>query len=243
MLEKTRGIFLYQIKYSDSASIAHIYTEHSGRIAVFIRRSKNKKTSSKKNTLQPLFLIDIQLNIKKNREIQNVNEFNIAPVQISIPFNIAKRSIVFFLAEILSKVLKEEEANPGLFSFLYNSIELLDHLEAGFSNFHLVFLFELTRYLGFYPSDNYSEINCYFNLREGCFMDKPDAPEITLDKLLSSALNYLKIKSFALLNEIHLNRHDRQKLIEVLLKYYNYHMPGMGQIKSLEILNEIYNTI
>jgi DNA repair protein RecO (recombination protein O) len=241
MIEKTRAIVLNHIKYSDSASIAHVYTEHSGRISVMIRHSKSRKSVSKKSFLQPLFLLEMQIDWKQNREIQFASEISNFPVFQSIPFNISKSTISMFLAEILTKVLKEEEPNPEMFNYLFNSIHLLDQIEQGIASFHIVFLYELSRYLGFYPINNYSEQNRFFNLREGSFSDHFDLPEITLDEQLSKDLFLIQLKSFKSLIEIKLSRTQRSRLLEAVLKFFHYHLPEMGFIKSLKILNEIFN--
>jgi DNA repair protein RecO (recombination protein O) len=241
MLEHTRGIVLRNIKYSDSSSIVQVYTEHSGRISIMVRHSKSRKSLSKKSILQPLFLLDLQIRLKQNREIKYASEISNYPVFKEIPFNINKSSIALFLAEILSKVLKEEEANPDMFNFLFNSIQLLDQIQAGGANFHLVFLYELSRYLGFHPDNNYSETNKYFNLREGFYSPYQTIPEITLDEILSRNLSQISEKSFDFISEIVINRKQRAGLLESILEFYQYHLPEMGHINSLDVLNEIFN--
>jgi DNA repair protein RecO (recombination protein O) len=241
MQEKTRGIVLNMVKYSDSLSIAHIYTEHSGRVSVMVRHSKSRKSVSKKSILQPLFLLEMQINKKQNREIQYASEISNSPIFHDIPFNVNKSTIAFFIAEVMTKVLKEEEPNPAMFSYLFNTIQLLDHLERGTGNFHLVFMYELSRFLGFYPVDNYSGENKYFNLRKGCFTPFPDISEISLDERLSKELFLVKEKGFKSISTIELTRVQKQLMLDALLKYYHYHLPEMGQIKSLEILKEIFD--
>jgi DNA repair protein RecO (recombination protein O) len=242
MQDKTRGILLNLIKYSDSASIAHVYTEHSGRVSVMVRHSKSRKSVSKKSILQPLFLLEMQVSQKQSREIQYASEISNNPVFQDIPFNISKSTIAIFIAEVLSKVLKEEEANAAMFSFLFNSIQLLDHIEHGTSNFHIVFLYELSRYLGFYPINNYSTQNRFFNLRKGRFTELQDIPEVSLDENLSKDLSIINEKGFRYLAGIELSRKQRFNLLDAILKFYHYHLPEMGHVKSLDILKEIFDT-
>jgi len=241
MLYQTRGVVLHHIKYTDNTAIAHIYTEHFGRLSIMVRHSNSRKSISKKSILQPLFLLVLNVDYKQTREIQQVKEINNIPVFQDIPFNISKSTIAIFLAEVLSKVLREEETNPALFEFLFNSIQLFDHCHEGSANFHLVFLLELSKYLGFYPSNNYSELNKYFDIREGTYSSNFDIPEIHLDEKLSANLNFLSINGFNSLSEIKLSRNERTKILYALIKYFQYHLIEMGQIKSLSILNQIFN--
>lgn len=240
MEEKTRGIVLKQIKYSDSQVIAQIYTEHFGRQSFIFRKAKSKKSSISLNILQPLFLLDINARFKESRQIQRATEINNNPHFTDIPFNIVKSSMAFFLAEILSKVLIEEEANLPLFEFLHHSILLLDELENGLANFHIFFLYELSKYLGFYPESGFSGHKKYFNIAEGQYSAWSKNLKFVLNEEDSRIFAMLSNKGFNQLNEIKLNRKQRQRLLTILLDYYRYHLPEMGKVKSLEILKQIF---
>jgi len=76
MEEKTRGIVLQQIKYSDSQVIAQVYTEHFGRQSFIFRKPKTKKSAISLNILQPLFLLDINARFKESRQIQRACPYN-----------------------------------------------------------------------------------------------------------------------------------------------------------------------
>ena len=240
LLEKTKGIVLQQIKYSDSRVIVHIYTEQHGRRAFMLRKPKSKKTGSSLNIIQPLFLLEIEAQIKEKREIQQARELRNYPHFTDIPFNVVKSTIAIFLAEVLARVLKEEEANPELFNFLFHAILLLDEEKEYFANFHLLFLFELSKYLGFYPDKDFSENKKYFDISEGKYAAKKGV-KFLLNEKESKLLTLLSGKGFHQLNEIKLNRLQRQYLLDILLRYYYYHLPEMGRLKSLRVLKEIFN--
>ena len=44
MLERTKGIVLHSLKYSDTSIIVKIYTESFGLVSYLVRSSKNKNT-------------------------------------------------------------------------------------------------------------------------------------------------------------------------------------------------------
>lgn len=240
-LEKTRGIVLSQIKFSDSQVIAQIYTEHFGRQSFMFRRPKSKKSGGSLNILQPLFLLDINARFKESRQIQRAQEVNNNPHFSNIPFDIAKSSIAIFLAEILSKVLIEEEANLPLFDFLHHSILLLDEIEDGLANFHIFFLYELSKYLGFYPETNTSLNKKHFNIAEGSYSGFTNNFKLVLNQEDSRMFGMLSGKGFHQLNELKLNRKQRLRLLEILLDYYRYHLPEMGKLKSFDILKQIFS--
>jgi len=241
MEEKTRGIVLQQIKYSDSQFVVQIYTELYGRQSFMFRKPKSKKASLSINILQPLFLLDINMRFKETRQIQYAKEINNNPHFTDIPFNIHKSTMAIFLAEILSKVLIEEESNPNLFNFLHHSILLLDQVEEGLANFHLFFLYELSKYLGFYPESAGDEKQKLFDLSQGLYSAHNVNLKFMLNEEESHLFGLLSNKGFHQINELTLNRTQRQTLLNTLLDYYRYHLPEMGKLKSPEILKQIFD--
>jgi DNA repair protein RecO (recombination protein O) len=165
VLEKTRGIFLHAVKYSETSLIATIYTESYGRQSFIINGMHSKNSSVKASAFQPLYLLDLELYYKAGRDIQRLKNARIANPYSTIPFDIRKSSQVFFLSEILYKCLREEEPNTELFNFLYHSLSFLDLTDSGISNFHIWFLFKLTKFLGFSPSQENSQISNFFDMQ------------------------------------------------------------------------------
>ncbi len=240
MLYKTKGIVLHHIKYSDSSIIAYIYTEVFGTQAYLINGIRSKNSKIKANLLQPLFLVDIITYHKSKRGLQRVKEIrNLSPFT-SIPYNVVKSSIALFLAEILYKTLREEEPDQGLFEYLFTTIQLLDIEEKQMANFHLLFLIQLTKYLGFFPDDNYSETNKYFDLKEGNFVPSQPFHPHFLSPDLSIYYSQLINNSFNQLHSINMNYKLRGNLLEKIIEYYQLHLENIKEIKSYNVLKSVF---
>lgn len=240
MISKTKAIVLSSIKYSDNSSIVHLYTEMFGTITTLVRYGKNKKTRLKSSILQPLFLLNIEIDYKQNKNIQHCKELSSAIIFHELPFNTIKSSIAMFIAEFLNRVLKEEEKNEELFSFLYNTIQILDNIEVGTANFHLLFLYQLSKYLGIYPIDNYSQSRSYFNIINSNYTEYFKQENIYVDKELSKLLHNIANSSFTTLESLVMNGKQRSELLNIIILYYKYHIPEIGTIKSLDVLKEIF---
>jgi DNA repair protein RecO (recombination protein O) len=239
MLQKTRGIVLRSLKYGETGMITTIYTEAFGRMAFIMQGIHGKRTAVKGNLLKQLFLLEMEVDFKQGRELQRVKEIkNVSPFG-SIPFGIVKSSQALFLAELLEKVLREEESRPDLFGFLFRSIQVLDLLEDGVNNFHLIFLIQLTRYLGFGPSNNYSESNQLFDMIAGKFVLLPPAHPWFLQKHESSVIAQLIGMSYQNSTEFKPDQGLRNVLLDFVLEYYGLHMGNKLNLKSLEIFREI----
>jgi len=237
MLEKTKAIVLTSIKYGDTDLIAKCYTEVGVKTYMLksIFKSKNKKL--KMAYFQPLTLLDITANHNNKGNLNSIREARVSFIYTSIPNNIIKQTIVIFLSEVLSSAIREEDSNQALFNYIVTTLKWLDTHDHT-TNFHLLFLLNLTKYLGFYPKINNKE-RSYFNLQEGQFTNsKPN-----YNYLFGENLNNFKTligTNFDVLEKLKFNAKSRQMILDFLVSYYELHLPGFKRPKSLSILKEIY---
>lgn len=241
MLQKTRGIVLHRIKYSDSSVIVYIYTEKSGRQAFLVRGARRKKSHIKINLFQPLYALDLEIYYNPKRELQSIKEYNIITPFVSIPYSIQKSTIALFLGEMLYRFLLEEEANSPLFEYLLNSIRYLDNTEKSVSNFHLLFLIQLTKYLGFNPNDNFSEQTPVLDLKNGVFVQAIPNHTNYLNLKESRLFYNLQSTSFEKTNLLKLSSASRTNLLARIIEFYKLHQSFLGEIKSFQIMKEVFH--
>jgi len=239
MLVKTNAIVLSKLKYRDNDLIVKCYTKHRGIVSYLIRGAyKSSSGSSKSVYFQPLSLLIIEENFRPNYSLQNIKEVKFDYLYKTLHTHILKSAIVMFLTEVLSSVLKEEEQNESLYEYIENALLLLDQ-EIEFSNFHLLFLLNLTKYLGFYP-DNENLDKAYFNLSNGLFESKKDEFYSISGENLSILKQLLGI-NFDVLNTIKLNSKQRQSFLNIVLLYFELHLGDFKKPKSLQIFNQVFN--
>jgi len=241
MLEKARGIVLCQIRYSESSLILHLYTDLWGRTGLMVPGARSRSKGRRTSLYQPLTLLEIEMIHKPNRELQHAREMRIQHPFISIPFDPVKSAVALFLADVLNRTLREEEANPALFGFISSSIQYLDLASAGVPNFHLHFLVNLTRHLGFLPEKSLYTDMSWFDLRSGSFAaQRPDHGEC-LEPEPATLLYHLLGTGVDQLSSLHLNRHIRNRLLEGMICYYQLHLEGMPAIRSHEVLKQLFD--
>ena len=237
MLVKTKAIVISAIKYQEKSLIVKCFTLTDGLKSYFIPSAySNKKNNQKIAYFQPLTIIDIEANHKNKGTLEHLKEIKLAHSFYSINNDIIKSTIVIFLSEILHHSIHEEEKNENLFSFLETALLWLDtHEEA--SNFHLILLLEITKYLGFYP--DISEINFnFFNTKEASFTAFQSANTLSEhESQLFKRLIELKFDS----NQKVLSGIERQILLKILLDFYAFHLEGFKKPKSLEVLKEVFS--
>lgn len=241
MLYKTRGIVLHHIKYSETSVIVTVYTESFGRQAYLINGVRSKKARIKTNMLQPLFLLNMEVYHKSSRELQRVKEIQNDFVFSSLPYDIRKSTLALFIAEILYKTIQEQEPNPELFNYLYHSIQLLELKDDGIPNFHIYFLLHLTKYLGFFPENNYSLQNRYFDLKRGSFVQLRPLHTLGMDEDESTILSTLLDFSDNQHENLKIPYNQRMSILERIIDYYGLHDTGLSNLKSLSVLKEVFH--
>ena len=241
MIHKTRGIVLHTTRYGESSLVVHCYTEDYGRQSLMLKGVRKSRKQNRSNLFQPLFILDFEVYHKNTREMQLVKEVTRAIPMNSIPYDITKSTQAIFMAEVLYRVVKEQEPNPMLAHFLISSIQYLDALEEPSADFHIIFLFQLSKYLGFYPQNNYGQIHKYFDLSSGLFKTHVGDPEIYLDGALSKLWSRFIELDYQNVKEAGFNSVQRKVILEKLVRYYKLHVEGMGDIRSLVVLHDFFH--
>ena len=237
MLVTTKAIVLSSVKYSDADLIVKCYTQEGLKSYMLKSILKSKKGTLKAAYFQPLTQLELVAKHNNKGNLNFIKEVKISYPYNSIAFDIVKQSIVLFLSEVLSKSIHEEEVNIQLFEYIETALIWLDtHDEV--ANFHLLFLLNLTKHLGFYP-ENETVNSLFFDLKEGRFTNSiPRNNVVTGENLI-----YLKALlgiNFEGLDTLKFNGLVRHSILDVLIQYFELHLPGFKTPKSLAILKTVF---
>ena len=239
MLITTKAIVISSLKYGDSSLIVKCFTKDEGLKSYLLRGvSKSKKGNLKNAYFQSLIQLEIVANHNNKGNLNSIKEVQIKNHYKTIHTDIVKQSVAMFIAEILNYSIQEEEQNLGLYQYLESSLIWLD-THNNPANFHLLFLLNLTKYLGFYP-DLSDQNNNYFNLSEGRFSSfKPNEKYITKNEL--NQFKKLLGINFEALHNIEFNGKNRQTILIILIQYFELHLNGFRAPKSLQVLKSVFN--
>lgn len=240
MFHKTQGIVLSATKYNDRFSIAQVFTSDFGRTAYLLPISKSKKRKINQALFFPLSVIDMEVEHFPLRQIHRLKDVQRQFPLYSINVNVIKLSISFFLSEFLTKILQETNENKVIFSFIKESIITLEKKEKGLANFHLTFMFHLAQFLGIAPNlDDYNR-GSLFDLMNGEYSAGKRSHNHYLNLQQSDFLNVFKKINYDNMHLYKLSQSDRNALINFMLDYYRMHVYDFAEIKSLEVLRELY---
>jgi DNA repair protein RecO (recombination protein O) len=242
MLHKTRGIVLHSLRYNDTYAITLIYTEEFGRVSYLTAQSKSRKSRVVSRSLfHPLAILDLEVEHKNLRDIQRIKEMKIHVPLIALLTDPVKSAMGIFLAELISKVIREEQTNRMLFDFLLQSIQVLELTAVSPANFHLVFLIRLSRLLGFYPNTTGFQKGMFFDMQNGTFTRyKPEHNQFLPPDASAVFFNLLRM-SYENMSVFRFSGRERQTIIRRMLDYYRLHLSDFPEIKSLEVLHDVFS--
>lgn len=241
MLQETKAIALHGVRYGENSLVTYLYSQEHGRITLMVNKAFGAgKVKNKAVYFQPLTLLNLVYYPGKNHGMGRLKEAAPYVLHSEIQFLETKRAIALFMGELIYRTVREEESNPHLYEFLENAIQILDVLEEGVSNFHLVFITQFSKYLGFYPQGRFSAETPFFDFKNGVFTSTEPLHAMFFGQEYSNLLFQLQKVGFSDAHNIKLNHNQRYTYIEMMLRYYSYHMDSVHGIKSLPILSQVF---
>ena len=227
---QTQNCFLLSyLKYGDNDAILHCFSLENGFHSFFakgIYAAKNKK----KPYLFPLNLLSITVSkvVAENR-MSRISKIELAPDHYDFE-EVTMNAILFFIADFLHQVLREEGKNQ----FLFAEIETL-RKQISIQNYdaYLVFIFKFLSISGVAPLyDNQK----FLNPESGLFEMEIAHPFFT--ESISTLWKIFLNRSDGY--EIRLNRNDRSSFLDSLMIYCQFHLSGFYTPNSLAVVRQIF---
>ena len=236
----TEALVLHSLRYGDADLVIKLYTRSSGVRSYLVRNAFKRKRSSLKVALfQPLSQLQVLAIHRDKGTLERLVEAKSVYAYTTLATDVIKTSITLFLSEVLNEAIKEEEANEPLFDFLSYAFKTLDKAQS-YANFHIVFLLELTKYLGFYP-DITTIDHPVFSLEDGIFGSSfskdllVKSPEVDYFKMLLG----IKFDDFP---ELQMPKMIRNVILSTLITYFELHLQSFRKPKSLAVFNDIFQS-
>lgn len=222
------GFLLSYIKYGENDAVLHCFTEEDGFQTYFLKGIYSKK-NKKKAFLLPLNKLNFSVSAGKSSGIQTISRFEIVEIN-DVYTDIKANTVIFFIADFLNQILRNENKNQIIFHTIDEFI-----LELSRQNYrsHLILLIKILKIQGVAPllgEGNYldPETGTFSNVGTHHFFDSENS---LFWKLILSAEDPYEIKIPQVL---------RKKFLDSLLIYYHYHITDFKTPNSLEIIQQIF---
>ncbi len=243
MTHKTKGIILRTINYGETSVITTAYTELFGVQSYIVKgvRKGSKTSQGKSSFFQPGAMLDLEVYHNTLKNLQFIKEFQWGYLYVNVFFDVVRNAVAMYMIELLQRSLKQPEANPELFYLIEGSLTQLDKgSDALIANLPLYFTLHLADELGLRFNGEYSAETPIIDLQEGTFVQNiPQHPHYIADELAKATFAINNIMFYNDLENIHLTRTARRSLIYAYLQFFMLHIQDFGELRSLQVLQEV----
>lgn len=238
-MPNSRAFVIKSLKNGETSLIVSCYLEDIG-FKTFIVKGVygSKKSKFSKAHFFPLNIVNLNYSYTEGRNLGFIKEVKTEKLYNTLHSDVQKSSIIIFLSEILNSIFREEtDVNNDLFEFLFNSLSWYDQV-GSCNNFHIKFLLELSKFIGFYPNIN-NENDSFFDLQLGSTVStRPIDVNIGGDDF-SIFKKFLGMK-FEDLNLMSIKNNSRVRILNYIIDYYSLHLQMFKTPKSINVFNEIF---
>lgn len=239
------ALVLHTRKYADDRLIVETYTEAAGAASFIVRISHGGRKGYVPHTLfQPLALLDISWDEHTRSSLLKPTAAHLLTAQYApspekapegpaygpLPLEYAslpltsgpiKSALSLFLAEFFRAVLRQEPPSPPIFRYIAGAVQWLNVADdRSLANVHLAILVRMANLLGIRPNAE--------ELLPICPATHRDA----IPTLLRMNLANQHLYKFT--------RAQRAEFLGIILLYYKQHIPAFPEMKSVEVLSQIF---
>lgn len=238
---KSRGIILHSVRHNDKGHIVYMLTEAFGRKSFWINSSRSGRpyVGGVRIPLEPLTIVEFIGKESPHSKFHRFSEISKQNIPQNIITNFTKSSVALFMSELIYRMVRSEGENPMIFDYISQSVNTLNLIENGVPNFHLYFILHLTRFMGYYPQENYTE-GSFFDLTRGEYVLIRPRHNMYIEAKESKYLDLLQKISIDSLDSIKMEHASRNAIVEAMIAYINYHEESSAKLASVDVLKEIF---
>lgn len=241
MIEKLTGIVIDIVRHNDRHNVVTLFTRSRGRVSFLSPVGKGRSGAMRSARIAPLAWLDAEVNFRPTRSLQMLSGVALHSVWHSLYFEPVKQSLIFFISEFLNRLLRVCAEDAGMFDYITGFLEALDSAGEGVENYHLAFLVGLMTHAGIHPMFDDREKCAWLDMRAGCLCSERPAHSDFLTP--EDTALFIRLSDLSLDNSssLRISGSERSRVLSLLLRYYNTHLPGILPIRSADILREIFS--
>lgn len=227
-MNSQNGFLLSFIKYGENDAVLHCFTEEEGFQSYFLKGIYSKK-NKKKALLQPLNQLNFSITPLRGNGIPTVSKFELVKNN-DIYTDIKANTVIFFISDFLSQILKYENKNTQIY---FEIDEFINELTNRNYQAHLLFLLAVLKIQGVAPL-----------LGDGNFLDPETGTfsSVSTHQLFSEDISILWKTALSTPDFYTTKIHSslRKDFLDSLLVYYHYHITDFKTPASLEVIQQIF---
>lgn len=248
---ESQGVVLKGWDFGETSKIVSILTKKFGKVRMIAKGSRSMK-SKFKGCLEPLMYIHLIYYDKKTRELQLLSKANLIDPHYGIIGNPLKTALAFAAAELVEKIVEEENPVEDLFALLIQTLYCIDRGDKFMEGYFWYFEEHLIDIMG-YKANWHSCLNCKKSLGFHGGLFQPDQGGLLCHEcgrnqggLRISAetleiLYFLQKESIDHAADLHPSAHQIAEIRKMHDLYFKTHIDYMRGLKSLNLYYNLLN--
>lgn len=253
MVESHQIIVLSTLKFADDKIIVNALSRSAGRVTLLVRIAHSQRAAVRHTLFQPLAILDVEWEATPRSTMFKPKTARPALQLLSLMTDPTKTTVAMFLAEFLLHATRNEDGNELLYDYIVHALQWFDTANDNYANFHLVFLLRLSRFLGIAPNIERSQDSGiqskhrptgdalpYFDMQEGTFCGTRPDHSYYIYAREAAVLPLLVRLNFGTMHLFRASGAERSRILNLIITYYRLHLPGIPELKSLEVLKAVF---
>ncbi len=238
MIEKSLGIVLKSIKYSDSSKIVTVYTKDFGKLAFIAKGARNSK-SKFGASLELLTISEFTFYNRPNADILIVSNGDIIKSNTKLTKKSDTLLIGLMIAESLNNTQEKRNINQSLYQFTIEIIMQLSDCDTEPFNLYNKFMLGLSKFMGFGLSLNSYDRNrqdIAISLENGCLVYNNTSQRNNY-KFTNSEIDYFyNLINNESLNDMVIDKKNISHFCDFWIQYFSFHLERKFVLKSANLL-------
>lgn len=238
-MQTVKAVILKSLPYSEQQQIMHAYSAERGYMQFITPMALFKRKSN--HAVQCMQIVEIEYYPNERGGLHKLKSVSSLVNTSSIYFDVYKMNIALLWGEILDLVLRHSDPNEALFEYISYSVEYLNTSREDIANFNLLFLFRLSKLMGFGIDNDSFRPDYVFNINDGCFYPTGSPENYCTGPHSAKIIHELCTLPLDSLKNIPLNQQSRKILLDIALLFLGFHLNLDFNTKSIRVIREIFS--
>lgn len=238
-MQTVKAIILKSLPYSEQQQIMHVYSAERGYMQLITPMALFKRKNN--HTVQCMQIVEIEYFPNERGRLHKLKSASSLVNTSSVYFDVFKMNIALLWGEILDLVLRHSDPNEDVFEYIRYSVEYLNTSREDIANFNLLFLFRLSRIMGFGIDTDTYRPDYVFNINDGCFYPTGAPENYYTGPHSARIIRELCVCPLESLKDIPLNQQSRKILLDIALLFLGFHLNLDFNTKSIRVIREIFS--
>lgn len=233
-------IALRSIPHTDNTSLLCAWCREAGRVTIAFPAGNSREARRRRALTPPMALFEGCADLHDSRSIIHIRDISPSAESVALALpDVTRAMMATFLGETLDMLLRRCVPDDDLSNYIFDAAHRLSSLRGGsLANFHILFLFGLTKPIGIAPDMSTYRSGSIFDMRNGIFRPTQPLHHDFLSAAEASVIPILARLSYDTMQRMHLSREQRRAILDAIFDYYGIHLGTAAVVKSLAVLEQ-----